>query len=120
MSDRVRNILAVALTSTFLTLAALSPIAYMLSQRIPPHLATVDLQKLIEEEQEQAIRMLGAGSLTDDQRAGMGKMSGEFASKLSLAVEAVDQSCNCILINKAALLSGGAADYTDVVRQRMK
>lgn len=118
--SRGRDILTTALAATLFTLAALAPIAYMASQRMPPRLATVDLQNLVEEDQERAMKLLGAGTLTDDQRAGLEKMTAEFAVKLSTTIDAVGQECGCVLVNKAALLGGAAADYTDLVRQRMK
>lgn len=119
-SSRVREILTIVLASTLFTLAAFAPIAYMASQRMPPRLATVDLQKLVEEDQERAIKIIGSGSLNDDQRASLEKVTAEFAVKLSTTIDAVGQECGCVLVNKAALLGGAAADYTDLVRQRMK
>lgn len=116
------GLLATALVSTCLTLLALTPIGYVIYKRTPPQVATVDLQKIVEEDQKRLLDLIGAagGNLSDDRRAVSEKMTAEFARKLSVAVEQLGEECHCVLINKAALLAGTATDYTELVRERIK
>ena len=53
-------------------------------------------------------------------RAVAQKLTIDFAKKLSATVDALGQECNCVIVNKAALLGGVTIDYTDQVRARMK
>jgi len=104
---------------------ALVPVVYVAYQHAPPSLATVDVQKLVEEDQQRLLSLIGAkaGNVTDLQRASAEKLSAEFARRLSAAVDQLGQECRCVLINKAALLSGSASavhDYTDSVRARIR
>ena len=118
-NDRTR-IAMQTLLSAFIAMLALSPVAYVLHRNMPPRVATVDLQMLIEEEQK---RMLDVGSqdsdVTDEQRAMVEKLTVDFAKKLSGTVDELSKECNCVIVNKAALLGGKAIDYTDHVRARI-
>ena len=118
--DRLRY-LAPALLSTLLTLVALAPVAYVVNRNLPPSLATVDLQALVEEEQKRTLDVIGKGSeVSDEQRAVAQQLTVDFARKLSGTVDALGRECGCVIVNKAALLGGVAIDYTDQVRARMK
>lgn len=116
------GLLSTALVSTCFTLIALTPIGYMIYKHTPPQVATVDLQKIVEEDQKRLLDLIGAtgGNVSDDKRAVGEKMTAEFAKKLSMTVEQLGQECHCVVINKAALLAGTATDYTDLVRERIK
>ncbi len=118
--ENLVNFLITAGFSSILTMVALAPIAYVANKNLPKRIASVDLQKLVEEEQEKAMKILGSGSLTDEQRSSLQKVTIEFAIKLSVEVEKLGAECACILVNKAALLGGGADDFTDLIRERMK
>lgn len=113
------TVLTTALVSTVFTLVALSPVAYSIYKHTPPQVATVDLQKLVEEDQKHLLDLIGVGGSTDKQ-ALTEKMTADFAKKLSVVVDELGKECHCVVINKAALLSGTAADYTDIVRERIK
>lgn len=118
--DRLRY-LAPALLSTLLTLLALAPVAYVINRNLPPSVATVDLQALVEEEQKRTLDVIGKGSeVSDEQRAVAQQLTVDFARKLSGTVDALGRECGCVIVNKAALLGGVAIDYTDQVRARMK
>jgi hypothetical protein len=118
--DRLRHVVPVLL-STLLTLLALAPVAYVVNRNLPPRLATVDLQALVDEEQKRTLDVIGQGSeLSDEQRAVAQQLTIEFARKLSSTVDAIGQECGCVIVNKAALLGGVAIDYTDQVRARLK
>lgn len=116
------NLLTTALLSTCFTLLALSPVAYMAYKHTPPQVATVDLQKIVEEDQKRLVDLLGAksGNVSEDQRGLAEKMTVDFAKRLSATVDQLGVECHCVLINKAALLAGTATDYTDIVRERIK
>ena len=118
--DRMRYVIP-AVLSTLLTLVALAPVAYVINRNMPPRVATVDLQALVEEEQKRTLEVIGkGGDVTDEQRAVAQKLTIDFAKKLSATVDALGQECNCVIVNKAALLGGVTIDYTDQVRARMK
>lgn len=107
--------------AVFLALLALSPVGYMAWRNLPPHIATVDLQKLVEEEQKRTVEVLSKGStVSDEQRATVEKLTIDFAKKLSANIDQLGAECKCVIVNKAALLGGTAIDYTDLVRDRMK
>jgi hypothetical protein len=116
------GILTTALVSTCITLIALFPIGYTAYKHSPAPLATVDLQKIVEEDQKRLLDLIGAsgGNVSDDKRAVGEKMTAEFAKRLSTAVEQLGLECHCVIINKAALLAGTATDYTDLLRERIK
>lgn len=118
--DRLRHLVPVLL-STLLTLLALAPVAYVVNRNMPPRLATVDLQALVDEEQKRTLDVIGkGGELSDEQRAVAQQLTIEFARKLSGTVDAIGQECGCVIVNKAALLGGLAIDYTVQVRARLK
>ncbi len=119
-TDRLRHLVPVLL-STLLTLLALAPVAYVVNRNLPPRLATVDLQMLVDEEQKRTFDVIGqGGELSDEQRAVAQQLTIDFARKLSATVDAIGQDCGCVIVNKAALLGGMAVDYTDQVRTRLK
>ena len=111
-----------ALVSTCFTLLALTPIGYVIYKRTPPEVATVDLQKIVEEDQKRLLEVIGAtgAAVSEDKRAVGDKMTAEFARRLSMTVEQLGQECHCVIVNKAALLAGTATDYTELVRERIK
>lgn len=118
--DRMRFIVP-AVMSTFLTLVALAPVGYVLYRNMPPRVATVDLQALVEEDQKRMLDVIGkGGEITAEQRAVAEKLTIDFAKKLSATVDALGQDCRCVIVNKAALLGGLTIDYTEQVRTRMK
>ena len=110
------------LTTLLCTLLVLSPVAYMAYRHAPPRVATVDLQKLVEEDQQRAMAAFGqapGGVASAEQRAAYTVNASTFARKLSAAVEALGQTCNCVIVNKAAVLGGKTVDYTDGLRQHL-
>jgi len=104
------------------TLVVLSPVAYTAYRHRTPKIATVDLQKLVEEDQQRTISALGKsanGVASDEQRSAYLKNTTEFAHKLETAIDLVAQQCRCVIVNKAAVLGGEALDYTETIRQRL-
>lgn len=118
----IKENMPVVLASVLTTMLALSPVAYMAYRAIPPKVVSVDLQKLVEEEQKKTIDLLSSsnGVINDEQREKIARQSTEFAKKLSGAVEHLGADCKCVIVNKAALLGGAAPDYTDIVRDLVK
>ena len=118
--DRMRYVIP-AVLSTLLTLVALAPVAYVINCNMPPSVATVDLQTLVEEDQKRTLEGIDkGGEVPDEKRAVVQKLTIDFAKKLSNTVAALGQECHCVIVNKAALLGGLTIDYTDQVRARMK
>ena len=111
-----------ALVASLITLLALAPVGYALVKNMPPRIATVDLQKLVEEEQDRALAGIGKGGQegSDPQRAAAELRMVEFAKRLSASVDSIGLECHCVLVNKAALLGGVTVDYTPMVRERLR
>lgn len=111
-----------ALVAALITLLALAPVGYALVRNMPPRIATVDLQKLVEEEQNRALEAIGktGESGGDPQRAAAEQRMADFAKRLSASVDSMGQECRCVLVNKAALLGGVTVDYTQIVRERLR
>ena len=94
---------------------------YILYRNTPPHIVTIDLQLLVEEDQKRMLALIGDGTnVTDQQRLMVEKLSVDFAKKLSTSVSSLEKECRCIIVNKAAILGGANIDYTNLVRERMK
>lgn len=110
-----------ALLSTLMTLIALSPIAYVINRNMPQRVVSVDLQTLIEEEQQNYIKLISnGGEISSEERSLVNKQTVNFAKRLSEAVDELGKECKCVIVNKAALLGGSAEDYTGDVRARIK
>lgn len=108
-------------SAVLLTLVALAPVAYKAYQSVPPHVAQVDLQKLVEEEQQRVIDVMSkGGNVSDEQRAAFERRTVSFAKALSESIDQLGGECKCVIVNKAAILGGSVIDYTDLIRQRMK
>ena len=113
--------LSIALVATVLTLLALAPVAYVAYRHQPPQIVTVDLQKLLEEQQQKTIDLLKkGGGLSEEQRLAAEKLTIDFAKALSVAVDTLGQDCRCVIVNKAAILGGTALDYTELVREKLR
>ncbi len=111
---------AQTVSTACLVLLALAPLGYALWTRLPPRVATVDLQRLVEDDQARMVRSLGADtSLTPEARSALHQQTVDFARRLSLAIEQIGQECHCVIVNRAALLGGESIDYTEQVRARM-
>lgn len=121
-SERERmRYLAPAVISSLITLIALAPVGYVLWRNFPPPIATVDLQKLVEEDQQEIMELFSKdGDITDDQRAKAEKRTVDFAKQLSTVIDRLGAECRCVIVNKAALLGGVTIDYTDLVREQIK
>ena len=76
--DRLRQVVPVLL-STLLTLLVLAPVAYVVNRKLPPSLATVDLQALVDEEQKRTLDVIGKGGELSDERSLLPGDAGERA-----------------------------------------
>ncbi len=118
----LNSLVVTAVVSVLCTLLVLSPVAYTAFRHLPERLVTVDLQKLIEDDQQRSISTLGEtpnGVANEAQRAAYLKNTSVFASRLGAALDLLGQECRCVVVNKAAVLSGAAPDYTAVVGQQL-
>lgn len=119
-AERMR-VFVMVLLSTCFTLLVLAPVFYVAYKNMPPAIASIDLQKIVEEDQTKLMSAIGTttGSSAEDRRASGERLSADFAQRLSKNVEQLSAECGCVMINKAALLSGNTIDYTDLLRERM-
>lgn len=116
------NLVVVVLLSACFTLLVLAPVFYVVYKNMPPAIASIDLQKIVEEDQARLMSAIGttAGGAVEERRAASERLSADFAQRLSKGVEQLSAEGGCVIINKAALLSGNTIDYTDLLRERMK
>ena len=120
--ERIMTMLIMALCSTLLTLVVLVPLVIMVCKQLPPQCATIDLQKIIEQDQSRILSLLNAqtGVNSEENRRKNEQLTIEFSRRLTKNIERLSVECRCILINKAALLSGNVPDYTELLMERMK
>ena len=82
-NDWIRGGIQVVVSS-LLTLLVLLPIAYMMHRSQPPHLGTVDLQTLLQENQSRVMAVIDDGdNITQAQRDVAQKLAADFARRLS-------------------------------------
>ncbi|MBU9170394.1 TrbI F-type domain-containing protein, partial [Burkholderia gladioli] len=78
----------------------------------------VDVQKLISDEQEALLKTFNNGDpvhMTDDAKNKATQHAGDYAKRLSAALDQLGAECGCVVVNKAAVLAGAAPDLTDQV-----
>ncbi|MDN7430809.1 TrbI F-type domain-containing protein [Burkholderia sp. AU45388] len=100
-----------------------SPLVYFWTQRekVAP-VVVVDVQKLISDEQETLLKTFNNGDLvhmTDDAKNKATQHAGDYAKRLSVALDQLGAQCGCVVINKAAVLAGDAPDLTDLIAKRI-
>jgi hypothetical protein len=100
-----------------------SPLVYFWTQRerVAPVVA-VDVQKLISDEQETLLKTFNNGDpvhMTDDAKNKATQHAGDYAKRLSAALDQLGAPCGCVVINKAAVLAGDAPDLTDLIAKRI-
>ncbi len=93
-------------------------------------IGTINVQSLVVEHERNLTNLLyqGVKNSSDDQvdlsqQTKIAEVENQrFAKKLDAAVKKVSEECNCILINKAALLADTtrATDYTMQVKNALK
>ncbi len=122
--DGTRNFLIIALIALLINLPAL----YFLKQG-QTKIAVIDVQALLTEYEKKVTAELYANQGGYQSAEGMQANSGfveqktkQFLQKLEGTIEQINQDCNCVIVNKAALLtqSGKVTDYTDEVRKALE
>ncbi|CAG2382093.1 MULTISPECIES: TrbI F-type domain-containing protein [Burkholderia] len=100
-----------------------SPLVYLWTQRerVAP-VVVVDVQKLISDEQETLLKTFNNGDpvhMTDDAKNKATQHAGDYAKRLSAALDQLGTQCGCVVVNKAAVLAGDAPDLTDLIAKRI-
>ena len=89
----------------------------------------IDVQTLLLEHEKKVTQELyanqGAYQSADGMQANAGAIeqkTKEFLQKLEGSIDEINKDCNCVIINKAALLTqtGKVSDYTDEVRKALE
>ncbi|MDB0198978.1 hypothetical protein CTY68_17725, partial [Acinetobacter baumannii] len=93
-------------------------------------IGTINVQSLVVEHERNLTNLLYQGVKNTEsdqvdltQQTKIAEVENQrFAKKLDIAVKKVSEECNCILINKAALLADTtrATDYTQQVKSALK
>ncbi|WP_175914494.1 TrbI F-type domain-containing protein [Burkholderia metallica] len=100
-----------------------APLVYCWTQRdrVAP-VVVVDVQKLISDEQETLLKTFNNGDpvhMTDDAKNKATQHAGDYAKRLSAALDQLGTQCGCVVVNKAAVLAGDAPDVTDLIARRI-
>lgn len=100
-----------------------SPLVYLWTQRerVAP-VVVVDVQKLISDEQETLLKTFNNGDpvhMTDDAKNKATQHAGDYAKRLSAALDQLGTQCGCVVVNKAAVLAGDAPNLTDLIAKRI-
>ena len=100
-----------------------SPLVYLWTQRerVAP-VVVVDVQKLISDQQETLLKTFNNGDpvhMTDDAKNKATQHAGDYAKRLSAALDQLGTQCGCVVVNKAAVLAGDAPDLTDLIAKRI-
>lgn len=120
LNPKLVDRLLTALLGTFITLAVLSPLIWRSYQDRPLPVATVDLAALLREAEARLTKGV-TGPLADSTRAQLQAQVAAFGQKLSVEVEKLSGECECVLVNKAALLGNGkVVDMTPILRERLQ
>ncbi|MDN5695956.1 hypothetical protein ACG9XS_18615 [Acinetobacter gyllenbergii] len=125
MIDRLTFIASTALIALLVT----APLIFFMDYR-KVKVGTINVQSLVVEHERNLTNLLYQGVKNTDsdqvdltQQTKIAEVENQrFAKKLDAAVKKVSAECNCILINKAALLADTtrATDYTQQVKSALK
>ncbi|MFA3118798.1 hypothetical protein KWD94_17000 [Acinetobacter pittii] len=125
MIDRLTFIASSALIALLVT----APLIFYIDYR-KVKIGTINVQSLVVEHERNLTNLLYQGVKNTEsdqvdltQQTKIAEVENQrFAKKLDIAVKKVSEECNCILINKAALLADTtrATDYTQQVRSALK
>lgn len=117
-----RNILVIA----FVAFLVNAPSLYML-KKSQVKVGVVDVQALLVEHEKKVTQALFANQnmyeQADSPMNGVVEQQTKiFVKTLESTIEQINKDCNCVLINKAALLtqSGKVTDYTQQVREALE
>ena len=108
-----------ALSLSLFTMATVGAVIYWLHQ--PQQLvAVVDLQQLLDEEQQRYFKKFSAsGPKNSEEWSQFQSMAKGFTKNLAIQMDLVSKECECVLLNRAAVLSANAPDMTHIVRGRL-
>jgi hypothetical protein len=97
----------------FIALLTMSPFLYRLNGRIPQPIAVIDLMKLTED----ATNAISSSDSAPDAKQ---KAIVDYGVRLSEQVKVIADECQCLVVNKAAVLGGPFTELTAEVQRRMK
>lgn len=125
LSEKTLNNLMLVCFSTLLTLLCLIPIGYLLTKKIPKPVGVIDLQSLVNENQNAILTSFSnSAEISEEQRAAAINRTQIFTARLNKAVAEKAIQCQCVLINKAAVLADkpntALVDYTEEIRKAVK
>lgn len=122
--DLTKKILLIAIVAILVNFPGL----YLIKKN-QTQVGVVDVQTLLLEHEKEVTKELYSNAAVFQNADGTGvnnaaleQKTKQFVQKLEASIEAINKDCNCVLINKAALLtqSGKVKDYTEEVRKALK
>lgn len=82
---------------------------YWLHKKTSPKLAMIDFAHIIKEQEAQFSRKIKS-NMSADERAQLLQSVAHFGNKLSNAIDTLSLECDCVLLNKAAILGKPAIE----------
>ena len=117
------DLVLTSLLSVCTSLVLGAPLVYFWTQRErPAPVVVVDVQKLISDEQDTLLKTFNNGDpvhMTEDAKSKATQHAGDYAKRLSVALDQLGTDCGCVVVNKAAVLAGAAPDLTDLIARRI-
>lgn len=117
------DLILTSLVSVCASLVLGAPLVYFWTQRErPASVVVVDVQKLISDERDTLLKTFNNGDpvhMTDDAKNKATQHAGDYAKRLSGALDQLGAECGCVVVNKAAVLAGAAPDLTDLIARRI-
>lgn len=125
LSESMLNAMLLVFMSALLTLLCLLPVGYLMYKKVPKPMGIIDIQAIVNENQRDIVAAFSNSEfISEEQKLASLEKARMFTERLNDAVEEVSEECECVLINKAAVLteakSGVMVDYTDKVRNKVK
>ncbi|RXV64167.1 hypothetical protein D1006_40935 [Burkholderia stabilis] len=117
------DLVLTSIVSVCASLVLAAPLVYCWTQREKAApVVVVDVQKLISDEQDTLLKTFNNGDpvhMTDDAKNKATQHAGDYAKRLSAALDQLGTQCGCVVVNKAAVLAGDAPDLTDLIARRI-
>lgn len=116
------------LASAVVAMAVTYPGLYMI-KKSQTKVGVVDVQALLVEHEQKVTKQLYAnqglyqnGDTASLNNGAIEQQTKQFIQKMEASIDEINQNCDCVLINKAALLtqSGNVIDYTQKVREAIE
>lgn len=95
--------------AVLISILLMTGVFFLLHKKTPPRLAMIDFAHIIKEQEAQFSRKIKS-NMSPDERAQLLQSVAHFGNKLSNAIDTLSLECDCVLLNKAAILGKPAIE----------